>query len=167
MIDLKNKDKIIENLQNAIDAENTMSTCCGHLANLIKNGRIRKQFFSCSDTAKGNRDSLIELLKNLEVKDFGLQERCGFCKINPESFSLLGALNLGLEITDVVIKSYKELLERFFNSQEQGVFEKLLREKSKLRDFLKKEKGFIRIDKKEFNFIDYYCIQEIVSKLYK
>lgn len=167
MSELKNKDRIIENLENAIDAENTMSICCGRLANLIKNGRIRKQFNLCVDTAKINIDSLKRLLQKLGVEDFVLEEKCTFCKINPESFSLLGALNLGLEIADAVIKSYKKLLELFSNPEEQDVFERLLREKNKLRAFLKQEKGFIRIDKEQFNFIDSYCIPEIVSKLYK
>ena len=161
------KDKLIEKIQDTIDAENTMSFCFSHLAGLVKNGRIRKQFYSLSGSAKANKDSLMRILEREEVKDFSLENRCKFCKIKTESFSLIGAINLGLEVTGAAIKFYKDLLELSSNLEDKRLFGKLLKEKTGQSNFLKKEKRFEREDRDKTNFIDYYCMPEVISKIWK
>lgn len=163
----RNKDKLTEKLQGAIDTEYTMSTCCNYLASLIKNGRIRNKFRSFSDEAKTNKGLLLDRLDSLGVTNFVVEDKCKFCKINPESFSLIGAVNLGLEVVNTAIKFYKDLLDFGDDIEDKKLFNKLLREKNKQRNFLKKEKKFVRKDEGKFNFIDDYCIPVVISKLWK
>jgi rubrerythrin len=159
--------KLIEKLQNAIDAENTLSKCCGHLFSLIRNGRIRSQFQKFSEVAKENIEMLRDCLKDLCVENFMPQDKCKYCKIDPESFSLQGAINLGLEIINACIKFYKELANLSRDKENRNLFDELTREKINQRNFLKKENEFI--DKKDYksSIVNYHCIPEVASKLWK
>ena len=81
-----NKDKLIERLQCAIDAENTISICYNRLTSLIKNGRVRDRFRIFSDEAKTDKQLLINHLQSFGVNDVVQENKCTSCKINPEVF---------------------------------------------------------------------------------
>lgn len=164
---LGKSETLVEILRNAIDAENTLATCCGYLFNLIHNGRIRNQFRYFAETAKTHKDLLIERLKKLGVSDFRLQEHCTFCKINAESFSLLGTVNLGLEINEASIKFYKSLVTLSKHPSDVQFFKNLLKEKLQQRNFLKKEKRFASENMELSGSVDYPCISEVFSNLFK
>jgi hypothetical protein len=160
-------DNLIKTLQHTAGAENMMHFCTSHLADLIKNGRVKNRINSFSEAARVNRDSLTKYLSALGVKDFLPAVGCKFCDVKPESFSLLGALNLSLEINDALIKGYKELLGSMENKEEQAMFKAILREKVEERSVLKKEKDFVSEAGEKVNIIDARCIPEIISSLWK
>lgn len=156
-----------DELQNAIDAENAMSICYNRLASLIKNGRIRNKFRAFSEEAKTDKELLIQSLKNLGVDNFVLDNKCTFCKINAESFSLIGAIELGLEAASAATKFYKRLLGLAKGPDDKKLFKKLQKEKNVQRVFLKKEKAFSSKKEDSPNFIENYCIPNVISMLWK
>jgi rubrerythrin len=157
----------IEQLHNALDAENIIPDCFKHLSALIKNGRIRNSFISFSEAAKNNQRLLKDRLSNLGAKDFVSQDKCTFCKIKTESFSLSGALNLGLEANSAAIKFYKNLLTVTKSEEDKKLFNSLIKEKNQQQDFLKKEKKFLRKEEDKLSLIDSYCITEVIAKLWR
>ena len=70
MLKVYDKDRIIDELERAIDAENTTSICYSRLASLIKNGRIRNKFRIFADMTKANKELLIGRLNSLGVNNF-------------------------------------------------------------------------------------------------
>jgi hypothetical protein len=164
----KNEESLlIEKLQMASEAERVIAKCCGHLANLIKNGRVRNKFFSISEVARTNEKLLRNRLREFGENHFIPEERCKYCKVEPESFSLFGALNLGVEITSTVMAHYKNLVALAMTSKDKKVFKELLREKSGQKHFLKKELRFIneKEEKNQLDCIGNYCIPKIISKI--
>lgn len=159
--------ELIENLQNAIDAESTLSNCCKHLFSLMHEGRIRSEFKKFSDIAEDNIRILGDHLKSAGVEDFVLEKKCQYCKINPESFSLVGAVNLGLEIIHICLKLYKKLVELSNDAASRNLFESLAKEKSNQKNFLKKESETIEASKENRNIMDLHCIAAIASRLGK
>ena len=158
------RDAIIAKLVNVIDAEYSASTCYQYLAELIKNGAIKKQFMLSSETARSNQDILLDYLKELGVNDFVLEETCTFCKINPESFSLAGAIDLNLQINAFAVRYYKELTGIAPEQGRRNWFKKKLKEKVRQRDILKRERKFDHKDG-ELNLINSFCMSYIASKL--
>ncbi|UCC94556.1 MAG: hypothetical protein JSW40_07025 [Candidatus Omnitrophota bacterium] len=156
------KNETVEKLKGVINAENTLSSCCERLSHLIKNGRIKDQFRMLSATAQLNEKLLIGRLSHLGVDTFMVGEKCKSCRVNPDSFSLLGAINLGIEITGIAIKFYRDLYA-MSTQEEKKLFTKLLKEKIQQRDALKKERRFDHKNKE--NFIDQYCFSQIIPRL--
>lgn len=167
----QNKEELIirikEYLQAAIDAEHTASICFKYAASLIKNGKIKAKFLTFAESAEKNKELLLVKLRNLGVDNFVLEQKCKFCKLSPESFSLIGTLNLALELIAVSIKYYNNLIAQVESRQDKELFKKILKEKNKQRVLLKKEKRFASDEKTKLDFIDTYCIPEIISKLWK
>lgn len=161
------KEKLIEKLQNAIDAENTLSNCCSHMFSLVHSGKIRSEFKKFSDIAKENINILRGCLKDLGVENLILEDKCKYCKIDIESFSLIGAINLACEIIDVCIKFYKELKELCQDRQNKNLFKELVKEKTNQKNFLKKESGLAAKGKEGVSVVDHYCLPEVASKLWK
>lgn len=162
-----NKDRLIVELQYAIDAENAISICYNRLASLIKNGRIRNKFLVFSEEAKTDKELLNRYLESLGINNFALENKCTFCKVNAESFSLIGAINLGLKVTNAATKFYKRLLGLSNSSDDKKLFKKLQKEKNEQRVFLKKEREFSCKNEDKSNFIDNYCIPNVISMLWK
>jgi rubrerythrin len=162
-----NRDKLVKRLQSAIDAENTTFACFHRLASIIKNGRIRNRFYSFAKSARTDDKLLREQLNKLGINNFVWEERCKFCKIDPEGFSLSGAINLGLELTKEAIISYRDLYKLSNNQKDKRLFKSLLEEKTRQNVFLKKEKEFVRKQDRNLGCIDNYCISEIISRLNK
>ncbi|MDD4182648.1 MAG: hypothetical protein PHT53_02365 [Candidatus Omnitrophica bacterium] len=159
--------EFIEKLQNAIDAESTLSNCCRHLFSLMRDGKIRSEFKKFSDIAEDNIKILQDYLKNAGIDDFVLEKKCQYCKINPESFSLEGAVKLGLEIIDICIKVYKKLLTLSRAEESKNLFESLIGEKTNQKNFLIKESKAIENQKEGQSMIDLHCIPAIASRLGK
>jgi rubrerythrin len=162
----KNNDRLIEAFECTIDVERTMIRCCEHLAAVIKNGQIRNKFFEMSKIAKENERLLYKYLSERGVTPEAIEEHCEFCKLDPESFSLSGALALGLEITGAAIRCYKDLIALPEVSSDKQLFKKMLKEKTEQNNFLKKEQKFIdeKEDKEHLGCIGNYCIPKIISK---
>lgn len=156
--------RFIGKLKGAINTEQTMGFCYMHLASLIKNGRIKNTLSSYSDVARHNESLLVERLQREGDTTFVSQHHCDPCQANVESFSVSGAINLGLEITDIAIKFYKDLLE-LSKPEDRKLFKELWKEKCSQKEFLKKEKKFGHKD--VMNFTQNYCIPEVISKLWK
>ena len=159
-------DKLTENLHGAIASEHITSFCFGHIASLIKNGRVRAKFFTFAGLAKKDKESLLGRLSNFGITNFVLEDKCELCRLKPESFSLVGALNLGLELTSASLKFYNELLALTSRLEDKNLFRELIKEKTQQKDFLKKEKKFTRLDKATSDFISSYCIPEVAAKLW-
>jgi len=169
-IDTKNKErknKIIDMLKGAIETEYHLAKCCGHIASLIKNGRIKSQCYLYADLAAKSEEELRGYLYNLNEEEFVFEDKCKFCRLNPGNFSLKGAIDLGLETSGIAIKFYKELLNLIENRSNKDFFRKLLKNKISQRDALKKEKRFDRSQKDKSAVIDDFCMPYIVSKLWR
>lgn len=163
----KNSKRLIEVFECTIDVERTMARCCEHLAQIIKNGQIRNKFSEMSKIARENERLLYSYLGQLGITLEAIEEHCKFCKLDPESFSLVGALNLGLEITGTAMRCYKDLAALPQVSSDKKFFKKLLKEKTGQNSFLKKEQRFIqeKQDKEQLDCIGNYCIPKIISKV--
>ena len=158
--------KLRENLHSAIHAEHIASSCFGYIASLTKNGRVRAKFCTFAELAKNDKESLVGRLSNFGITNFILEDKCELCKLKPESFSLAGALNLGLELTSISLKFYNELLGASERLEDKNLFRELIKEKTEQKNFLKKEKRFVRPDKVTSDFISSYCIPEVAAKLW-
>ncbi|MFA5008006.1 MAG: hypothetical protein WC546_02175 [Candidatus Omnitrophota bacterium] len=161
------KQEFIEKLESAIDAENTLSNCCKHLFSLMHDGKIRSEFKKFSDIAEDNIKILTDYLKAAGIENFVLEQKCQYCKINPESFSLEGAIKLGLEIIDISIKLYKKLFELSSGEESKNLFESLIKEKTNQKNFLKKESEVIESGKEDRSLMDLHCIAAVASRLGK
>lgn len=162
----ENQKGVSESLQQAIDVEQATSSCFRYISEMVKNGRIRNRFASFAEESEKNKEMLLQRLEALGYTDFVLEDKCRFCKLTPESFSLFGALNLGLEITDISSRIYNDLVSAYKASDDEVLFKRLLNEKKQLRSFLKKEKNFVEV-KSQPDFIMNFCIPHIAGKLAK
>jgi len=149
------KSKLEEKLRCTMDIEAAISVCYSCIAGLIKNGRIRAQFKLFSNEANEDNKLLRRRLKTLEAHELNVESACKVYRLNPESFSLFGALRLCLEVTNAAMKFYKELLKITDDSEDKKLFAKLL----------KKEKKFSH--REENSCIDNYCIPELMSRFLK
>jgi rubrerythrin len=165
-IETENQDYIIAKLEDAIDAEHTAIECLRHISELVRNGRIKAMFASFAEEAQRNRNLLLKRLAALGQKDFVLEDKCHFCKLAAKSFSLFGAVNLGLELTRVCLDAYDALVEEYKQAEDRNEFRRLLKGKHKQRSFLKKERRFIE-NNSESNFIADFCIPHVAGKLLK
>jgi rubrerythrin len=162
---VENTQNRVAALHNAACLENAAAMCTEHTAALIKNGKIRQHLSDVSDAAKQNRQWLIKLLNEAGTEEFAWGEKCAFCKLDPETFSLDGAISLCLELTEGLSAVYKQLSGYADDEGNRETFLSLLKEKTQTRDFLKKEKNFSRKGS-ELSLIDSFCIPHI-SKLLK
>lgn len=167
MPEMQENAKFITALENAIDAESTLSNCCAHLSSLIDNGRIRKEFTNFSEIARINVKVLSEYMQQKHLPPFVLENKCKYCKMKPESFSLAGAIGLGLEITQAIEALYKDLAKNSPDETSKALFDNLRRGKIQQRNFFKKEKTFIKEEEKLPTIINEYCIPEVAAKLWK
>ena len=156
----------VEQLHVVLDAEHAITRCLGHLSSLIKNGKIRNRFISFAETAQNNQRLLKDRLAGLGVEEIAEDRACHLCKVNPESFSLSGALNLGIELTNKASAFYRELLSSAQTEEDRRLFGTLMKEKHGQHGFLKKEKKFVRKEDDDLSLIDSYCIDEVISKLW-
>ncbi|MDP2923669.1 MAG: hypothetical protein Q8O30_08140 [Candidatus Omnitrophota bacterium] len=157
----------IEVLQKAIDAENTLRNCCSHLSSLIHNGRIRKEFNRLAEVADNDTHVLSGYMRAQNMQLILPENKCKYCKIKPESFSLEGAVNLGLEIVSLCEALYKDLTKLTKDYSSKTLFENLRKEKAREKNFLKREKRFIKENEPSSCIINEYCIPEIAAKLWK
>ncbi|MDD2751839.1 MAG: hypothetical protein PHN59_01745 [Candidatus Omnitrophica bacterium] len=164
---MENKEKLIETLQSAVDTENTLHFCYSYLVSLIHNSGARQNFTLLSQSAKLNQEFLINLLKGLEVEEFLPEHKCKFCNIKAESFSLQGAISLGIEILDLQIKLYRDLALMDINAHEKARLRAILEDKINHREILKKESKFAVKEDEKLNFIESYCIPGIIAKLWE
>jgi hypothetical protein len=156
----------LEQLHDVLDAEYAISRCFGRLSALIKNGRIRNRFITFAEAARNNQRLLKERLAELGAEEEVEERACHLCKINPESFSLRGALNLGMELTNKAGVRYKELVSSAATEEDERLYGTLMKEKHGQHGFLKKEKKFVHKEEDDFSLIDSYCIDEVISKLW-
>lgn len=166
MEEIKEKDKFIEALQDALDAENMLYFCLSHLITLLKNGRIRSQMDILVKEAAANKNELSKLLAGLGVNDFLPKARCKSCNIKAESFSSVGLFNLSLEAIELQEKIYKSLVGLTVNIQEKNIFKKILAEKNKQKAFLKKEKTLVEDEASGCSALGAVCIPDIISKFW-
>jgi len=102
---------------------------------------------------------------SLGIKNVGLGCECKSCKVDPEEFSLDGALNLGLEITEQATKFYKTLSKLSKEVEDRKLYKSLIKEKIEQKTYLKKEKKFYRSTRNTCNAIDDFCVPHITSRL--
>ncbi|MDD5194394.1 MAG: hypothetical protein PHQ96_01800 [Candidatus Omnitrophica bacterium] len=166
-IEEKNKEHFTYVLECTIETEHMIAKCCKRLSELIKNGKVRGKFLAISQASEVNEATLRQHLIQSGRPEYVLEERCKFCKIDPESFSLVGAINFGLEIINAAISCYKDLTASVQLADDKKLFNSLLKEKNEQRDFLKKEQKFAveKEDKSQLDCIGNYCIPKIISKI--
>ena len=167
---LQNRQHFIEALQNAIDAEHAICLCIGRISSMIKDviktDEEKHKLFSLAELSAKNKDLMLNYLRGLGKIDFILEDVCHLCKLNTESFSLAGALNLALELIEISKKYYSDLLKLSEGPHEKALFKSLFTQKQQQKSFLKKEIGVIN-GKEYSQFIINYCIPHIVAKLSK
>jgi ferritin-like protein len=159
-------ERIVEMMRQAADVEHVGSLCFGYLATLLKNGTVKEIFQTFSANSEANKELLLSRLKDLGIDDFQLKHTCKYCQLSAESFSLLGAVNLGLEISEVAIKAYKALEQGCDTQNDAELFKSLLKEKLEQKHLLQKERQFDHHDEDVFMLIDTHCISEVISKLW-
>jgi len=157
--------KLKEKLQGAIEAEATMAVCYGRVAELIKNRKVRSQFYRFSKEAEENKELLCSRLNKLGLPEAECKNACRFCKLRPESFSLIGAVEMGLETTKLAAKFYKELSAKCDSPHDKGLFNVLFKDHLRRQVALKREKKFGHSDE-ESPFAT-HCIPKILPKLWK
>ncbi len=163
----KNK-ALVERLQGALDAEQAFSRCFGHLSALVKDARVRGKFLIFVDKANKNKGALLEYLRSAGADDFVAEQKCRFCKVDPESFSLLGMINLGLEATDIAIRSYRELLGLSDDVHQKKLLSAFIKEKLEQSSFLRQEKRLFSEElENDLKFIDSFCIDQIIAQLWR
>ncbi len=131
--------KLIDTLKKTLDIEHLIGKCFERTSELIKNGKIKKKFLEFSRASLEAEGVLSQILNGLGEKKYFPQYECKSCKISPESFSLLGLLNLGIELNKALLRFYKELKKELSNKK---ILDKFLQERKKSLLFLKKERTF-------------------------
>jgi len=159
-------DKYVTTVRDAACVERTMEKCCGHLSALIKNGRVRRRFSSVAQKAAANQQWLSQRLSGLQAAGPVNCAECKSCQLNPDNFSVHGAVKFGLELSALAINNYKELTGLAANPEERRLFQSFLKGKIKARDLLSKENEFTHEPAAAVDVIDSFCIPNI-SKLIK
>ena len=109
MTKIENNNKLIEALTHTIVVENTISICCGYISSLIKKGKMKSKFRFFSEITEINKEFLINHIIDLKAKDYTSDKKYNFCKADIEHFSLIGVVNLAMELVNVATKIYKIL----------------------------------------------------------
>ncbi len=154
-------------LKAVINVENLFSKCCIQLNELIKNGKIREQLKYISRTAIANSRLLHSYLNNEDVSNFSFEDKCQYCHLKPESLSLSGVIDMGLEIIDLAIRHYRSLQELNISMEHNEAFERIIKEKYAQRELLKKEKGFHDYKEEGDKIIKDFCIPLFNTFSYK
>jgi hypothetical protein len=154
---------VVTKLDGLIDTEHAISRCFEHLASMIHNGRAKATFNSYAKTAKKNKDEFVRVFAKLGAPPALIEEKRSLCKIDPASFSLDGTLNLGMEIADIAMRYYDDLLALCDDEYDKSSLKEMRREKMHQRDTLKKERTFEHRDSPETDI----AAPEVVARLYK
>ncbi len=160
----KKETTIIRDIATVLEAENFFSTCFGHLEVLIKNGTIQSTIRFYREQSLKNAQFLRKYLNTFAGERTPEKSTCSQCKVLPESFSLEGALNLGLEIIDVAITHYRSIIKKIPASPEKETLERYLSEKLEQKKFFKREKQFDHIH--SAGVVDSFCVPYLLSRLY-
>ncbi len=158
---------VVQKMHNVINAEDMTSKCFKYIAELIKNGRIKGKFLSLSRVAQTNRDSLKRVLEQSYIHNFSVEGKCEFCKLRPENFSLNGAVDFALEVTDYAVTYYKRLIKMCEDSALKKILQGMLKEKLEQRNLLKEERSFELKRAAQKDLLSCYCLPQIVSLLWK
>ncbi len=159
------KDTAIVKLDGLADVEHTIGRCFEHLAALVRNGRARNKFIACSVSAKKNKETCMELLRKLGAADAVFEDKCSMCKLDPASFSFDGALRLGIEINDIAIRYYEDLVALSAGGADKRELRRLIREKNRHKEMLKKERKFEHAP--EPGSSEHYTISDAVVRMYR
>ncbi|PIQ89680.1 MAG: hypothetical protein COV72_01840 [Candidatus Omnitrophica bacterium CG11_big_fil_rev_8_21_14_0_20_42_13] len=158
--------KLKDKLCSAIEAEATMAVCYGRIAELIKNNKARLKFNRLSRESAKSKELLCGRLSGFGTAKEECGLLCEVCKLRPESFSLIGALQVGLETTKSAAKFYNELSARCDDKQDKKLFKELFKKQQARMMLLKREKRFGHEDEADSLAID-CCLPEALSKLWK
>lgn len=160
-----NNERLMQDLREILNAEDTMYSCCARIASLIKNGRARNTFNSLAESARTNKEFLKGCLYDLGEEFSAQEDGCKIYAQDAESFSLLGALNLGLEIASKGKGLYADLVKLSEDRKDRMVFRQSLLEKQKERASLQKEKNFLSRKEEILSPINSLSITGTISKL--
>ncbi|MCM8773161.1 MAG: hypothetical protein NC820_00255 [Candidatus Omnitrophica bacterium] len=90
-VDTQIDSKLIDLFCSVVDVETLTHKCCTHLSTLVANGRVRNRLLRCAKYASRNKELILKYLSSQRFV-YVCKEKCEFCKIKPESFSILGAI---------------------------------------------------------------------------
>lgn len=162
---LQNRD-FVSKLQQAICVEEATVLCSHHLMGLIKNGRVKQKIKDCGLAAAENKKVLLELLGEEATDAEACEEsKCEFCNLKTDSFSLVGSLRLGIEITSAAIRQYKSLVKLSDDRNIRELFNGLVKTKVYQRNLFRKEQKFGHVENKGGDFVKIYCIPHVITKL--
>lgn len=138
-------------LAGALCAEEARARLSDYLAGMIGNGRVRANFRAFSKEAISAQQELIDSHKGLfpcprEGNDF-----CKACRANPESFSLAGALQYGVELSREGIACYKRLSRGARHTDTKKRLGRLLAQQKRYQKFLTREQRFDRSENEIFS----------------
>ncbi len=128
-------------LKQAFYAEEAISRYYHDLASRVGNAGIRKECYLFSDTDTANKDELYKRLGQFQADKLTMENNDQPYSISPESFSLIGMINIGLEIVEQAIRCYQDLYNHS-TIEDKIFYADLIEEKKKERRFLRREKNF-------------------------
>ena len=142
---------LVEELKEAIAAEEIAGNFYRYLSNAILNSKIRNEFIKFADEeAKRHKDQLNKRLKEITGETY----RPGFSsKIIPVeigSFSLIEAFQQAKESEARAVKFYRKA-KRKDEPKHRKIYDSLIKDEQKHWRFLDKEKKFFR---KQISYID-------------
>jgi len=132
--------KQIKDLKTARWTEYAKSLFYCHIAGQLKEKGNRNRYYFFAMRSSDNEISIKEKLSSLGVKNFEAENKKRPDFIEPERFSLIGAIDQGLEITHIALKVYKTLVKSSKKDVERERFKNFIKETKDEKKFLRKEK---------------------------
>lgn len=156
-------------IEQIVDAQHVMGYCSTHLTGLIKNGKVKNRFSQMSRAAIAHRDILERFCSSFGLSCRPPQKACKFCDVKPESFSLIGALNIGVEVSTYLFERYRALASLVEDPGDRKIFREMAAELGKQRTYLKAEQKFAvgKQEEDEPTYMESSCMPQIISRLCK
>ena len=136
--------KLAERIKQAIDSEQVLSQFYSYISSITKNGKVKKMFGEFAQEAQQDKKFLEKFLFNLNGEILSLTSKKICSRVGcPESFSLIGAINMASSLEKRAIEFYKEML----SFAKDDSFKKIIKRKKLKVQVLKKEEKFIKTKK--------------------
>jgi hypothetical protein len=164
---VENKRGVRDVIRKIVDAQHVMGYCSVHLTTIIKNGKVRNRFAQMSSAVDIHRDILEKFCQLNGYSCTAPETACRYCGVKPESFSLIGALNIGVEVTTYLLDQYRKLESLVADPGDRKIFREIGGELSRQRNYLKAEQKYVvkKEQETEPTFMDSHCMPEILSRL--
>lgn len=159
------KNKLLEEkvslLAKAWQAEQVFQICCQKIIEYIKNGAVKSKFTSYCIVSQLYQKKISGYLNGFKEYLDKNQYSCEQCKVNPESFSLVGALKLALEVIKVSLAYYRQLFIQTSDKEQQQLFKNIFKEKKVQYRNIKKELNYHLDKENKKSVFEDFCIPHL------